>query len=183
MRRNFFVGIIASVSLAIGSTISLTTPSEASFKNTYYCAQLNGSWNTFVNTPRGRVKLVNWVKSFSDKWTPRNRCVDISQRFQKFLDAGTLRYIRTGRVNQLPVICVAEFKGGTCPNNNVLITLEPTIDPESVLIRLLDFRRSVSGQTIVLNENDAGFYADGDFYVDMNQFLKVVPIEDKQSRQ
>ena len=177
MKKNFLTAILASLGLALSSTISFVPPSEASFSNTYYCAQLNGSWNTFVNTPRGRVKLVNWVQSFSDKWTPKSRCVEISGRFQKFLDAGTLKYIRTGEVNRMPVICVADYKGGNCPSKNVLITLEPDTDPEAVLIRLFDFRRSVSGQTIVLSENDSGFYADNEFYVDMERFLKTVPVE------
>ena len=177
MKKNLLTGILASLSLALSSTIALAPPSEASISNTYYCAQLNGSWNTFVNTPRGRVKLVNWVQSFSDKWTPKSRCVAISGRFQKFLDAGTLKYIRTGDVNGMPVICVADYKGGICPSSNVLITLEPDTDPEAVLIRLFDFRRSVSGQTIVLSENDSGFYAGNEFYINMERFLQTVPVE------
>ena len=177
MKTNFLTGIIAGLGLALSTTFSLTPPSEASFSNTYYCAQLDGSWNTFVNTPRGRVKLVNWVQSFSEQWNPKSRCVAISGRFQRFLDAGTLKYIRTGEVNEMPVICVADYKGGNCPSKNVLITLEPNTDPEAVLIRLFDFRRSVSGQTIVLSENDSGFYADNEFYIDMERFLNAVPVE------
>lgn len=177
MKKSILTGIIASLSLALSSSILSVSANEVSSNNTYYCAQLNGGWNTFVNTPRGRVKLVNWVQSFSDKWNPQNRCVEISGRFQKFLDAGTLKYIRTGTVNKLPVICVAQNKGGSCPDENVLITLEPNTDPENVLIRLVDFRRSVSGQTIVLSENDSGFYDDGEFYVDMNKFLTTVSVE------
>ena len=178
MKRNIWAGIVASLGLAFGGAAVFAPTAEANFdQNTYYCAQLNGEWNTFVNTPRGRVKLVNWANSFSERWTPRNRCTEISGRFQKFLDAGTLKYIRTGNVNQLPVICVAQQKGGECPSSNVLITLEPNTDPEAVLVRLVDFRRSVSGQTIVLSENDSGFYSEGEFYVDMNEFLEQVPVE------
>lgn len=177
MKKKFLTGIIASVGIALGSSISLMLPSEASLNNTYYCAQLNGTWNTFVNTPRGKVKLINWVQNFSENWTAKNRCVEISSRFQQFLDAGNLKYIRTGTVNKLPVICVAQDKGGICPDENVLITLKPEKDPEQLLIRLVDFRRSVSGQTIVLSDNDAGFYADGEFYVDLDKFLTTVPIE------
>lgn len=175
MKKSFFTGMIAALGLAVGSTISLISPSEANLNNTYYCAQLNGTWNTFVNTPRGKVKLIDWVQSFSDRWTPKNRCIEISGRFQQFLDAGNLKYIRTGTVNNLPVICVAQYKGGTCPSENVLITLKPTTDAETVLIRLIDFRRSVSGQTIVLHESNTGFYAEGEFYVDLNNFLTQVP--------
>lgn len=177
MKKSILTAIVASLGIVLSSTISPVSANETTSNNTYYCAQLNGGWNTFVNTPRGRVKLVNWVQSFSEQWNPQNRCVEISGRFQKFLDAGTLKYIRTGTVNNLPVICVAEAKGSNCPDENVLITLEPNTDPEAVLIRLVDFRRSVSGQTIVLSENDAGFYADGEFYVDMDKFLSTVPVE------
>ena len=177
MKKSLLTGIIASLSLAVTGVLSLNAPSEASLDNTYYCAQLNGDWNTFVNTPRGRVKLVSWEKSFADNWTPRNRCVEVSKRFQGFLDDGSLRYIRTGQVNNLPVLCVAEIKGGDCPSQNVLITLKSDTDPENVLIRLLDFRRSVSGQTIVLSENDAGFYSDKEFYVDMSKFLSKVGVD------
>lgn len=177
MRKNLLTGVLASLSLAVTGVLSLSTASEASLENTYYCAQLNGNWNTFVNTPRGRVKLVSWEESFAEKWTPRNRCIEISKRFQGFLDDGSLKYIRTGQVNNLPVLCVAEIKGGDCPSQNVLITLKSDTDPENVLLRLLDFRRSVSGQTIVLSENDAGFYADKEFYVDMSKFLSKVAVD------
>ncbi len=177
MRTKLIKGIVASLGLAVAGVLSFNTPGEASVDNTYYCAQLNGNWNTFVNTPRGRVKLVSWEESFSDNWTPRNRCIEISKRFQGFLDDGSLRYIRTGKVNNLPVLCVAQIKGGDCPNQNVLITLKSDTDPEGVLLRLLDFRRSVSGQTIVLSENDAGFYADQEFYVDMSKFLSKVDVD------
>ncbi len=177
MKKSLLKGIFASAGLVIASILSLNAPSQASLDNTYYCAQLNGGWNTFVNTPRGRVKLVNWENSFSDTWTPRNRCIEVSKRFQGFLDDGSLRYIRTGQVNNLPVLCVADIKGGDCPSKNVLITLKSDTDPENVLVRLLDFRRSVSGQTIVLSENDAGFYSDREFYVDMSKFLGKVEVD------
>ena len=34
----------------------IANPAKAQTKdnNTYYCAQLDGNWNTFVNTPRGQ---------------------------------------------------------------------------------------------------------------------------------
>ena len=164
-------GILAGLAVVFGAT---TTPARAREikSNTYYCAQLHGNWNTFVNTPRGRVDLINWVRSYSEKWTPKARCVAVSERFQRFLDNGTLKYIRTGVVNSQPVICVANNRGGTCPSNNVLITFKPGTNPETVLIKLIDFRRTVSGQTLVLSDNDAGFYDDGHFYVDMEKFLE-----------
>jgi hypothetical protein len=178
MKIRSLAGILAGLGVVIGSAIAnpATAQTQNSSSNTYYCAQLNGGWNTFVNTPRGKVSLINWANKFSDKWTPEARCGAVSQRFQKFLDQGNLKYIRTGNVNKLPVLCVANARGGSCPEENVLITLKPGTDPEEVLVRLVDFRRSVSGQTLTLSADDPGFYSDGEFYVDMEKFLDTVPV-------
>jgi len=177
MKLKLLAGIIASLSLVLGNAIAFTSESKASTENTYYCAQLQGTWNTFVNTPRGRVKLVSWKTKFSEQWTPKRRCSEVSRRFQNFLESGSLKYIRTGIVNNLPVICVAQIRGGNCPDQNVLITFNPETDPEKVLIQLVNFRRSVSGQTIVLSESDSGFYSQGEFYVDVNRFVDNLPAE------
>ena len=177
IKLKLLAGMLASVGLVLGNAIATAPPSEAATENTYYCAQLKGKWNTFVNTPRGRVKLLGWETKFSEQWTPKKRCVEVSGRFQNFLTSGTLKYIRTGLVNNLPVICVAQMRGGACPDQNVLITFDPETDPEKVLVQLMDFRRSVSGQTIVLNENDTAFYSKGEFYIDVNKFLEKVSVE------
>jgi hypothetical protein len=176
MNTRFLATILTSLAVAVSATTIINRPSQAS-TNTYYCAQLNGTWGTQVNTPRGRVTLINWVNSFSDEWTAQKRCMEVSGRFQKYLSDGSLKYIRTGNINQQPVICVAASKGGACPDTNVLITLEPHSNPEEVLIKLIDFRRSVSGNTIVLSD-DIASYQDREFYVDINNFLNNVPIEE-----
>ena len=170
-------GMLAGLGVVMGSAIAFPETSQAGINNTYYCAQLNGKWNTFVNTPRGRVTLIEWANQFSEKWTPQKRCAAVSERFQTFLDRGNLKYIRTGNVNQLPVICIADSRGGDCPDKNVLITLQQGTDPEGVLVRLVDFRRSVSGQTLTLSSDDAAFYSDGEFYVNMEKFLEKVPVD------
>ena len=169
--KKSLASVFAGLALILGATTMAAQAKEIR-SNTYYCAQLNGNWNTFVNTPRGRIDLINWVRSYSKEWTPKARCIAVSRRFQRFLDNGNLKYIRTGVVNDQPVICVANDRGGACPSNNVLITFKPGTNPETVLIKLIDFRRTVSGQTIVLSDNDSGFYADGHFYVDMEKFLE-----------
>lgn len=169
-------GIIAGFSFAFGGVIASPAAAQTENSNTYYCAQLNGGWNTFVNTPRGKISLINWANQFSGDWTPQKRCSVVSQRFQKFLDTGNLKFIRTGNVNKMPVLCVANARGGSCPEENVLITLKSGTDPEGVLVKLVDFRRSVSGQTLTLSADDPGFYSGGEFYVDMEKFLDEVPV-------
>ena len=176
MKKRSLAALLAGLSVVLGSAIANPVKAQTKNSNTYYCGQLNGNWNTFVNTPRGRVTLINWANRFSETWTPQKRCSAVSQRFQKFLDEGNLKFIRTGSTNQHPVLCVANVRGGDCPDENVLITLKPGTDPEGVLIRLVDFRRSVSGQTLTLSSDDAGFYSGGEFYVDMDKFLEAVPV-------
>ena len=168
--------MLAGLSVVLGSAIANPAKAQTKINNTYYCAKLDGNWNTFVNTPRGRITLINWANRFAENWTPQKRCSTVSDRFQKFLDDGNLKFIRTGKINEMPVLCVANSRGGLCPEDNVLITLKPGTDPEGVLIRLVDFRRSVSGQTLTLSADDAGFYSGGEFYVDMDKFLGSVPV-------
>ncbi len=177
MKIKSLAGLIAGLGIVLGSAISKPVSAETETSNTYYCAQLNGNWSTFVNTPRGTVTLINWANTFGSDWTPEKRCSAVSQRFQKFLDQGNLKFIRTGDINQQPVLCVANVRDGSCPEDNVLITLKPGTDPEGVLVRLVDFRRSVSGQTLTLSADDPGFYSGGEFYVDMEKFLDAVPVE------
>ena len=177
MKIKTLAGMVAGIGVVIGSAIANPVTAQTKNTNTYYCAQLNNSWNTFVNTPRGRVKLIEWANQFSPDWTPQKRCSAVSSRFQNFLDSGNLKFIRTGNVNSLPVLCVANARGGECPNDNVLITLKPGTDPEGVLIKLVDFRRSVSGQTLTLSADDPAFYSGGEFYVDLDKFLETVPVD------
>ena len=176
MKIKTLARMLAGIGVVIGSAIANPATAQTKNTNTYYCAQLNSNWNTFVNTPRGRVKLIDWANKFSPDWTPQKRCSAVSNRFQNFLDKGNLKFIRTGNVNNLPVLCVANARGGECPEENVLITLKPGTDPEGVLIKLVDFRRSVSGQTLTLSADDPGFYSGGEFYVDMDKFLESVPV-------
>ena len=176
MKKITLAGIVAGLGVVVSSAINFSVSAQTEPSNTYYCAQLNGAWNTFVNTPRGRIALINWENEFAPDWTPQKRCSAVSQRFQRFLDRGSLKFIRTGNVNQQPVLCVSDVRGGSCPETNVLITLKPGTDPEEVLIKLVDFRRSVSGQTLTLSADDPGFYAGGEFYVDMPKFLDAVPV-------
>jgi hypothetical protein len=123
--------------------------------------------------------MIRWVsKNFSSsRYTPQQRCQDVSARFQSFNDNGTLKFIRTGSVNRYPVLCVANSKGGNCASNAVLVTLRRGSDPQIVLERLLDLRARAAGRTLRLSGSQAVFYEQGEAYVDIEKLLNSSAVE------
>ena len=178
MKSSFFWRLLTSSAIALGITTAINPPTVAG-GNTYYCAQLNGVYKTFVSTTRGRIALINWVNSYSEQWTAQNRCLEVSQRFQRFLENGTLKYIRTGVINNQPVICVANQRGGVCPNNQILVTLPPDRDSEEVLVSIFDTNRSLDTGNVTLTD-DVISYTEGETYINVSDFLNTLPIEEEE---
>ncbi len=153
--------------LAIINSI-LPLPSHAQSQNIYNCLEFKNNPTTVVDTQRGRIQLIIWNSNFfrASGWTPQRRCEAVTQRFQKFSDSGSLRYIATGRMNRLPVICVAEKKpsGFKCKSDGLLITLQPSDNPNNVLIDLFDISSRISS---------GGLSRGG--ILDLEEFLENVP--------
>ena len=178
IKSSFFWRLVTSSAIALGITTTINPPTVAG-GNTYYCAQLNGVYKTFVNTSRGRIALINWVNSYSERWTTRNRCLEVSQRFQRFLENGTLKYIRTGIFNNTPVICVADYKGGFCPSGQILVTLPPGTDSEQVLVSMFDTDRRFDSGNVSLSDQVI-FYRDEEIYINVDDFLETLTIEQEE---
>ncbi len=142
-------------SLALSAIASFAQPSIAQNRNQYFCGTSNGQPTTFVRTARGIIPLIRWTnKSFRDPWTPVRRCEEVSNRFQRFYNNGTLKYIRAGKLNRQPVLCVAGYKGGACLPNGLLVTLKPGTNPHNTLKSMLDLRALAAGQAIELRGSD-----------------------------
>ncbi len=123
-----------------------------------------------AKTSRGAVPVIRWVSTLGGTYTPENRCKIVSEKFQTFYNDGTLNYLTTGIVNQLPVICAAQTENGPC--TGVLFTLKPNSDPGRTLQRLLSIRDRAPGA--VLNESSP------QVYVNMKDFLNTAPTEADQ---
>ena len=96
---------------------------------------------TVVQTKIGKqVPIIYWKsQTFSGSgWTPERRCQEVSARFQTYHSSGTLEYITTGRMNGLPVICVAQSDGGAC--EGLLYTLKPGQNATATLKKLFEIR-------------------------------------------
>ena len=104
-------------------------------------------------------------------WTPERRYQEVSARFQNYHSSGTLEYITTGRMNGLPVICVAKTDGGACAG--LLYTLKPGQNATATLKKLFDVRTKpgaapleettarmyVSVDSIIRNKSGSGMTA------------------------
>jgi hypothetical protein len=129
---------------------------------------------TYATTKgQGNVPMIAWVRNdFANSISPRKRCQAVARRFQAHYENRTLKYARTGQVDGYPVICIANYKGGACPRNQVLVTLKRGSDASQVLSQLLDFRGLSNGRLVYLNGEQIFSYEDGETYADMALFLE-----------
>lgn len=116
---------------------------------------------TVAKTPQGDVPVILWKYTGFRGYTPQQRCLEVSNRFQRFHENGTLKFLTTGRMNRKNVVCVAESE--TTPCVGLLFTLRPGVNPNDTLKELLAVRTQAGG---ALNET-------GDrIYIDLEQYLR-----------
>lgn len=167
--------------LGAASAIALGTmsafPGQAAANNRYFCAQLHGVFRTFIHTSRGQASILHWVNTIG-KFDPRTRCILASKRFQRAYDNGALRHIKTGEVDNYPVLCGVPRLSEVCNSNNVLVTLPLGSDRHAMAQQLLDVRSlAASGRVIELNpEEQVETYVDGELAYDLAVIEKVVPV-------
>jgi hypothetical protein len=128
---------------------------------------------TFVFTQDGKkVPLIYWVSDYFAGLKPQQRCQQVSYRFQRSYDNGTLRYIKTGILNRQPVVCATAERNAACTNNNLLFTLKPGSDPDATARQLFDRRALASGNAT----NQSGGEASNDpVNIDIEAFLYFAP--------
>jgi Circadian oscillating protein COP23 len=175
MKLGVLVQILSLIGLTFGATVGISQSSNAQ-TGKFYCGMSRGVPATLVRTPRGNKPMIRWVDSaFPPPWTPEKRCEEISARFQRFFDNGTLNFLRAGRSNGQSVLCVASYKGGSCLPNGVLVTLKADKNPRDIMQQLLDNRAGSSGDgTIQLSgsRNNPAVSTDKEAaYVDVKQLI------------
>ncbi len=178
IKSNLFISTITGLGILLGTFWINTRPSNA--QDRFFCDE-KGMFTT-VHTERGSLPLIHWIdRSFPPPFTPAQRCQIVSQRFQKFDNNGTLKYIKADIINNLPALCVAAYPGGSCLPDGLLVTFKPGTDPNKTLIKLLDQRvwatgsdpirlssgsnQSASSEETIISE------VNGETYVNMEMFL------------
>ena len=168
------IAIIAKPSYAqqLDSTSS-GNPSISQSQDRFSCD--SNMVSTIVQTERGTVPLIRWVdRSFPPPFTPEQRCQIVSERFKKFDNNGTLKYIKADKMNSQPVLCVAAYKGGSCLPDGLLVTFMPGTDANNTLLQILDRRVWAAEDEIYLDssfDNKVISQENGETYVDIETFL------------
>jgi Circadian oscillating protein COP23 len=146
---------VSTIVLLSVSAVSVTInqPSHAS-SPTFYCAKNKGLPKTYVRgQDRFPKPIISWVTSVSPELTAFERCKQVSQRFQRSYDNGTLQIITNGTVNGYPVVCAVANTYDNCTQNNMLFTLPKGSDSKEVVERLLDHNALVAGRIITQNND------------------------------
>ncbi len=132
----------------------------------FSCDTSSGVPATVVQSPKhGSVKIIEWkTTEFGDKFSPEARCNAVSEKFQQYAVAGTLKYFTTGSVNRQPVICAVASKNAPCNSQSMLYTLRKGTNARTTLKQLLDIRSGSSSSA--LNETESRIYVDFDKVVE-----------------
>lgn len=162
------------------SALSLTTyfnlPSYAQ-STTFFCAVNKGVPVTYARTPRGKIPMIRWVdNSFGGRWTPQQRCADVSQRFQRNYDNGTLKFITTGTLKGNRVVCAATSFDDACTEKTLLFTLKRGTNANNanrIVANLLDSRGLAAGKVV----NQSGCKDECPIYVNVDVYLSNITSE------
>jgi Circadian oscillating protein COP23 len=176
MRLRLFGQVLTwtSTAIALLSAFGLiSTMSQPSYAGspTFYCGTSRKIPATMARTPRGNVPMILWASndSFPPPWNnPQRRCLEVSRRFQKNYENGTLRYITTGTLRGQPVICGATSQYANCKDSTVLFTLKPGRDANQTLQSILDIRGLAAGRVPIENN---------DTVIDFDLYLNNVQVE------
>jgi Circadian oscillating protein COP23 len=129
---------------------------------------------TYARTQDGRqILMLRWISddSFPPPWTAQQRCYEVSRRFQRGYENGTLKYLITGIIKKQLVVCAIANQGDACTDRNLLFTLKPGTKPSAVLVKLLDRRGLAAGR--VLNESGSD-----ELTIDIDAYLQGAASEE-----
>ena len=175
MKLNIYTPVL--MTFGIASAIALSAESSQA-QERFSCDLTQVS--TMVETERGLIPFLRWTdRSFPPPYTPQQRCQIVSERFRKFDRNSMLKYIKADTINNLPVLCVAAYRGGSCLPDGLLVTFKPGTNADAALIKILDRRVWATGEPYRLNSDNINkperviSQFDGKTYVNMALFLDL----------
>jgi hypothetical protein len=141
---------------------------------------------TIVNNPQQSKSLtvIYWNPKnnfFGEKWTPQQRCEEVSKRFQTIYDRDSLKYLTADEAEwitdrKINVVCSVknEESEKRCQQDDLLFTLETKDDPNEVLKNLIAFRQAPStNKPLLRGEKQPTSFAEGKrVYYDLSSILE-----------
>ncbi|WP_156818341.1 COP23 domain-containing protein [Cyanobium gracile] len=161
------LALMLSALVAGAASVVVPHPAEARARS-FLCSTIGGVPTTVAATADGRsVPVIRWTSRAFDNagWTAARRCQDVSTRFDIYNREGRLKYLTTGRINDMPVICTTTSMGGGC--DRLLYTLKPGQSASATLQNLLDVR--VKARAPLVESN-------GRTYLSINELLDPSPV-------
>jgi len=177
LRRAFLLTLAAALPL-LGTQLPRSAQAQGA---TFFCGNYQGTPATLVRSRNGSVPMILWNSGDFNRsgWNDQRRCDAVSTRLQNYHNNGKLRYLRTGSVGLYPVICVANQRGGSCPESQVVVTLMPGTRSATVYEQLRALASGANVAPVQLSGSDQFFFfdrsnpADGEatYYMDVPQWL------------
>jgi hypothetical protein len=162
------------VFLGVFSSVAIASESSDAANQDFYCAIYGGVPFTYANYQDGsQRRMIRWSDSLSSRMTPRQRCMEVSRRFQINKDNGNLRTIISGTINNSPVICAARNSYDSCTRGTLLFTLRRNDNPDDVLRRLFDPYAYEKG--LILNQGSNSSQVVIDFQTYLNHLKPEKP--------
>jgi hypothetical protein len=156
---------------------SVFTGNQSSYGYTagtkFSCERKGGEYFTVLRTEDSKKYQVMKFAS-TDFPRPynkiRNRCEEVSSRFQRSYDNGTLKKIIVGRLNNQPVVCAVKNVFDTCDRTNILFTLMGKSQGKDIANRLFNIAEKDSRKVLTANGSD-------NIMIDFDRYLESLPSE------
>ena len=118
------------------------------------------------SSSKADVPMFFWKDtSWGRKWTPIERCQEVSRRLQIFYNRNELEYITIGELNNYPVLCTSKEIEARCNNDNLLITLKFGENASQILQEIISFKES--GGVAITRSDDS--------YIDVLEYWRTAP--------
>jgi Circadian oscillating protein COP23 len=160
--------VVASMIPLAAFTVTATFNQTVQAQSTnFFCQKSKGVPVTYARTQAGNIPIIRWISGeFPPPWTPMQRCVEVSRRFQKNYDNGTLKILKVGSFNKQTVLCTATSTSDPCTDNTLLFTFKRNSKPKQTLEKLLDKRGLAAGKILSESQDKSSIYIDINLYLD-----------------
>lgn len=141
MKVNLGACVLLTSTFVAGSIAVAKTPVQADSISFVCQKRANGTPTTYAITSNGKREFIRWV---SDNftlagYTPEKRCQQVTNRMNQYVASGYPQYITHGTLNNQPVICTTDRKGGGC--TGLLYSLKQNQDGGDTLRQLLQLNK------------------------------------------